>query len=381
MADQISINNFLDNIMSNVSIQSTNPSSNSTLMLQDQIQAYVDKLLQTQQGMDIQAALEPILKVLGIEQTHHEDMFEHVRRRLAVVFDAQAAHDKCRAEATATGGDEVTQNATYIVCTETEYVRQFPDSKTDQDEARTQFRAWEAAQPADSGTVVVPSSNEVNDLAGFEPSELHTQCKAQASVQGGSYGERTWSDNYIVCKDRELDRLFPNSAEDRTRALIAFRTWSEDSAKNSEGHVTLADGSDTNFQALGVATGVTTAGRVAYIFLFVGMWGCMAFPIIYDIIVVTSHYVVTFTPHANNQDAILADTVHKKFYVKNVYDASRRNDTLDYGDWNAWTVWNTGQLLISFATFVFYIYIAIAIIVALVEDESGTYENSTALLN
>jgi hypothetical protein len=45
--------------------------------------------------MDIQAALEPILKVLGIEETHHEDMFEHVRRRLAITFDAQAAHDKC----------------------------------------------------------------------------------------------------------------------------------------------------------------------------------------------------------------------------------------------------------------------------------------------
>jgi hypothetical protein len=35
-------------------------------MSNDHIQAYVDKLLQTQQGMDIQAALEPILKVLGI---------------------------------------------------------------------------------------------------------------------------------------------------------------------------------------------------------------------------------------------------------------------------------------------------------------------------
>lgn len=119
---------------------------------------------------------------------------------------------------------------------------------------------------------------------------------------------------------------------------------------------------------------MTTLGRVAYIALFIGMWGFMAFPIIYDIIVVTSHYVVTFTPHSNNQDAILADTVHKKFYVKNVYDASRRNDSLDYGDWNAWTIWNTGQLLISAATFIFYIYIAIAIIVALVDDTSGTYD-------
>jgi len=44
------------------------------------------------------------------------------------------------------------------------------------------------------------------------------------------------------------------------------------------------------------------------------MWGLMAFPIIYDIIVVAAHYVVTFTPHAQNQDEILHTTMHPEFY-------------------------------------------------------------------
>ena len=67
----------------------------------------------------------------------------------------------------------------------------------------------------------------------------------------------------------------------------------------------------------------------------------MAFPIIFDIIAVTSHYVVIFTPHASNHNEILATTQHPQYYLDNIYDGSKRADSLSSGDWNAWTVWNT----------------------------------------
>jgi len=51
------------------------------------------------------------------------------------------------------------------------------------------------------------------------------------------------------------------------------------------------------------------------------------------------------------------------------------------GDFNAWTIWNSGMLIFSFATAAFYAYIIVAIIVAVMDDESGTYNESTALLN
>lgn len=126
---------------------------------------------------------------------------------------------------------------------------------------------------------------------------------------------------------------------------------------------------------------MTTLGRVWYIALFFGMWAVMAYPVIYDIIIVTVHYVVTFTPKAYDHDAILSSTNHPTFYLENVYDRSKRQDSLSEANWNSWTIWNTGQLVISFATFVFYIYIIIAIIVAVLDDESGTYNSSTSLLN
>jgi len=43
------------------------------------------------------------------------------------------------------------------------------------------------------------------------------------------------------------------------------------------------------------------------------------------------------------------------------------------GDFNAWTIWNSGMLVFSFATSAFYAYIIVAIIVAVTDDESGTY--------
>lgn len=165
--------------------------------------------------------------------------------------------------------------------------------------------------------------------------------------------------------------------------------WSK-SAENPDSHVTLPDGSDpepipdvdptTGETKPGVSDGVTTAGRVAYIALFVAMWGCMSFPIIYDIVIVTIHYVTIFTPKASNFDAIMKNSIHGEWYLQNVHDSNRRQDSLTEGDWNAWTIWNTAQLVVSFCVFVFYIYISIAIIIAAV-DGWGVYDNTTALLN
>jgi len=69
----------------------------------------------------------------------------------------------------------------------------------------------------------------------------------------------------------------------------------------------------------------------------------MAFPIIYDIIAVTAHYVVTFTPKASSQDNVLKSGAygHKDFYQLYEYDNSLRQDSLVDGDWNAWTIWNS----------------------------------------
>lgn len=57
-----------------------------------------------------------------------------------------------------------------------------------------------------------------------------------------------YNNNYIECKDREITRLFPlsSNSENRTKATIAFREWSK-SAANTDGHITLADGSDTSY--------------------------------------------------------------------------------------------------------------------------------------
>lgn len=40
------------------------------------------------------------------------------------------------------------------------------------------FDDWEAAQPKEDKVAVADSDNTVNDLAGFSPAEVHTQCKA-----------------------------------------------------------------------------------------------------------------------------------------------------------------------------------------------------------
>jgi len=125
---------------------------------------------------------------------------------------------------------------------------------------------------------------------------------------GGTRSDETWKRNYIDCKDKEMHRLFPTNDNDRQAATDEFRTWSRNLTNNPDGHVILEDGSDTIFTPQGVADGVTTLGRVWLILLFIGMWGLMVFPVIYDIIVVTAHYVVTFTPKAYDQDAILRST-------------------------------------------------------------------------
>lgn len=88
------------------------------------------------------------------------------------------------------------------------------------------------------------------------------------------------------------------SDNDRNTALENFRVWSRGSSNPDGVHITY-NGSDTVFDAQGVADGVTTLGRVWLILLFIVMWAAMAFPIIYDIIAVTAHYVVTFTPKAS----------------------------------------------------------------------------------
>lgn len=95
----------------------------------------------------------------------------YLRRQLAIDdFDASAVHIKCKDESDNTVGDDVNKRATYMVCTESEFVRQYPTSKEDQDLARTAFNAWVEAQP----TEVIESSNEVNNLTDFKPEEVHT---------------------------------------------------------------------------------------------------------------------------------------------------------------------------------------------------------------
>ena len=62
--------------------------------------------------MDLQTALEPIMKIIGVEP-HQEDMMHHIRRRLAVTFDSKKAHDKCKLESeTDATGKKVTDPVT-----------------------------------------------------------------------------------------------------------------------------------------------------------------------------------------------------------------------------------------------------------------------------
>jgi len=128
------------------------------------------------------------------------------------------------------------------------------------------------------------------------------------------------------------------------------------------------------------ATGVTTLGRVMYVVLFLSMWGLMAFPIIFDIIAVTSHLVLTLTPQANNQDEILNSTLHPEFYRENIYDKSLSPEDFAAIEWNAWTIWNIVQLIISVPTFIFYIYIAVAVVIGGLEG-FGDYDPKNSILN
>lgn len=127
-------------------------------------------------------------------------------------------------------------------------------------------------------------------------------------------------------------------------------------------------------------SGVTTWQRVLYIAIFVGMWALLAFPLIYDIVVVTSHYVVTFTPHAQNQDIILETTLHPDYYWNNVYNHNMMADELAEAEWNTWTIWNTAKLVVSGCVFGFYIYIFAAVIIGSIEG-LGKYDSKTSLLN
>lgn len=127
-------------------------------------------------------------------------------------------------------------------------------------------------------------------------------------------------------------------------------------------------------------TGVTTLGRVMYVVLFLFLWGLMAFPIIYDVVTVTTHLIVTMTPHANNQDEILETTLHPEWYKENIYDMSLSKEDFAVVEWNAWTVWNIAQLLVSVPTFAFYIYIAIAVVIGGLEG-FGTYDPKNSVLN
>jgi len=106
----------------------------------------------------------------------------------------------------------------------------------------------------------------------------------------------------------------------------------------------------------------------------------MAFPVIFDVIVVAVMYVELFTPKVVNQNAIMATTVHPKYYQMNVYNGDIEGKVAE-NEWNAWTIWNTANLVLSALLVGFYVYIIIAIIVAAVDDESGLYSSTTALLN
>ena len=106
-----------------------------------------------------------------------------------------------------------------------------------------------------------------------------------------------------------------------------------------------------------------TTKRIFYIALFIGMWGFLAFPIIYDIVVVTAHFVTIFTPTPNPQDEVLKSTMHPEFYLENIYDPSITADMMAEPEWSAWTIWNCTNLLISAVHFGFEVYIIIAIII------------------
>lgn len=106
----------------------------------------------------------------------------------------------------------------------------------------------------------------------------------------------------------------------------------------------------------------------------------MAFPIIYDIVVVSAHMIVTFTPKVNRQDEILNTTDHPEFYQEYVYRTDLGIEDFAEVEWNAWTVWNCAQLILSAAEFLFYVYIIIAVIIDGIEG-FGKFNPTSSLLN
>jgi len=127
--------------------------------------------MQSQQGMDVQAALEPILKALGVDYLQDHEVMRTVRRRLETTkFDARTVYDNCKKEANDKGGDKGTIEANLIVCKESELVKAFPDDKAKQDLARTMYDIFKAEAPKE----LLESDNVKEDKAGFKEADLHT---------------------------------------------------------------------------------------------------------------------------------------------------------------------------------------------------------------
>jgi hypothetical protein len=97
--------------------------------------------MQSDQAADVEELLQPVLKVLGVE-SHQTDVIEHVRRRLAITFDAKAVHDLCVPSSTNASGDDYSKYSAYIRCSENRFGTLFPFSTADQNEARDLFRDW-----------------------------------------------------------------------------------------------------------------------------------------------------------------------------------------------------------------------------------------------
>ena len=69
-------------------------------------------------------------------------------------------------------------------------------------------------------------NNKILDPTDLDaPRDIYTQCKSRVDVQTSIDMEEAQSLEWLVCRDSELLRLFPNSSIDRGTALLNMRKW------------------------------------------------------------------------------------------------------------------------------------------------------------
>lgn len=105
------------------------------------------------------------------------------------------------------------------------------------------------------------------------------------------------------------------------------------------------------------------------------LWLFLLFPHVYDIGFAVYAWLFLGLPTTSSHSEILEMTPHKEIYknVESTGNAPGRytpvNDSLDFGNWDFWFIYDNGMLIFTVLGLAWYIYYMVAMIVTSVDDD------------